>query len=77
MNDKNARKLTVSDKPTCCGGCKFWFAGTVDLDGQPALGQCKRFPPNAGVIRATTLGPVHAFPITPRDESCGEFLPRS
>lgn len=54
-----------------CGGCRFWWAtpGPDEAEG----GECRRYPPGAGVRAALAAGPLMRFPLTLAGDWCGEF----
>jgi hypothetical protein len=54
------------DVPPACSNCRCW----ADLGNGD--GKCRRYPPGAGVVKTTPHGPIHAFPVLPAEEWCGE-----
>src|SRR5262245_12731395 len=57
--------------PPRCDGCRFW------VEVVATLGECRRFPPLAGVRQPTAAGPRMYWPLVLAEDWCGEYRPRS
>jgi hypothetical protein len=64
----------VSERKERCEMCRFWDIESIQ-PGEKGVHPCRRFPPNVkldGMVEGTDL-PAVDFPLTYRDDWCGEW----
>lgn len=69
---------STQDRPPTCGNCRFWQnTAPNQIVGQPAGGECHRFPPTGQLVPAGPgqIGAAAVWPPTQGNQSCGEHKP--